>query len=104
MARNKPRKQGTVVNNSASVDVKEVNTTRGLPVHYIAFPDDLKYALKRIQHIEEKLFSRGFKVVSPLHVYRYTVGANVYSRGKQKPEVKLRAKPYSMICVELEKL
>jgi len=69
------------------VDVKDVRTTKELPEYYVMFPNDLPMALRRIEQIAERLYSRGRRVVRPLKVYRITNQMN-----------------YSMLAIQLENI
>jgi hypothetical protein len=101
--RSKPRDQSMKERTKVEgIKVKDIHKYKELPEYYIGLPDDLNYAIKRMDQIEAKLFVRGYIVVRPLKIFRLIIESNKYADGKKTKEVK-REKPTVMMAIELKK-
>lgn len=81
----------------------EVTSHLQLPRIYLGLPNDLDEAVRIVNAREAKLFSRGYRVVRPLNVFRLTTKTNTHDQGKTRVSTD-RAVASVMLAVEMEEV
>lgn len=84
-----------------TIEPIEVNIPKELPTLFIAFPDvPLSFVIDRVDKIEDRLYTRGRRVVRPLKIYRYHTTRTRHVKGA----VTTTQSAYTMLAVELEEV